>query len=403
MFCISVSFKKTPLSIRQKFAFSAEEQKRFLSGLWNAGKITGGVVVSTCNRSEIYVTGEKAAFEAVENALVLQKGIEKESIKTYCLYYTGKKAVRHLFRVACGLDSMVLGEDEIFRQVKEAYQTSYENGFVNGELNIIFQGAFHCAKQSKSATRLSTTPVSIGTLAANTVEAYLEEKKRIERGVISRNRLENGIESKTSETNEDLGPKGTVLVIGATGKIGSIVAKDLMAKGISVIGTQRRRHQGEEIFLSSHEKISFVDFHKRYDFISEVDAIVSATSSPHYTLTEGEYDRRREKKGHLLIDLAVPFDIDKEIGRLSDVVLYDIDYFESLSKENSNIKFGELKKAERLLEERVEEVMKNLYVREFNIHMAGKKQEEWYPKMVYHLKEVLDSDELLRVLKKLEQ
>lgn len=379
MFCISVSFKKTPLSIRQKFAFSAEEQKRLLSGLWNAKKITGGVVVSTCNRSEIYVTGEKKALKAVENALAQQKEIDKESIKNYCLYYSGKKAVRHLFQVTCGLDSMVLGEDEILRQVKEAYQMASENGFANGELNIIFQGAFHCAKRSKSATKLSTTPVSIGTLTANAVEAYLEEKK------------------------ESPEKRGTVLVIGATGKIGSIVAKDLMAKGISVIGTQRRKHHGEEIFLSNDEQITFVDFHKRYDYLPEVDAIVSATSSPHYTLTRGEYEKRLQRKSHLLIDLAVPYDIDKEIGDISSVVLYDIDYFETLSRENNNLKLRELGKAEGLLEECVEEVMKNLYVREFNVHMEGKKLEEWFPKMVYRLKEVLDSDEFLHVLRKLEQ
>jgi glutamyl-tRNA reductase len=89
MYCISVSFKKAPLSIRQTFAFSVEEQKSFLSELWQSEKITGGVVVSTCNRSEIYVTGEKDALEAVENMLVRQKSISKESIKTYCLYYSG--------------------------------------------------------------------------------------------------------------------------------------------------------------------------------------------------------------------------------------------------------------------------------------------------------------------------
>lgn len=375
MFCISVSFKKTPISIRQQFAFSAEEQKRFLSDLWNAKRITGGVVLSTCNRSEIYVAGSKDAIEAVEDALAESKVIEKEQIKTYCLYYSGKKAVRHLFQVACGLDSMVMGEDEILRQVKEAYQLSSENGFAGAEIHIIFQGALHCAKQSKSATRLSTTPVSIGTLTANAVENYLMEKRA----------------------------GSTVLVIGATGKIGSIVAKDLMAKGICVIGTRRQMHRGEEIFLSAHEKIILVDFDRRYDYVQEADAIVSATSSPHYTLTRGEYEKKSGKRECLLIDLAVPYDIDKEIEEMAGVTLYDIDYFETLSRENNNIKKGELDKAAGLLEECLEEVLKNLYIREFKMHMAGRKTEDWYSKMVYYLKDVLDSDEFLHVLGKLEQ
>jgi len=370
-----VSFKKTPVSVRQQFAFSAEEQKGLLLDLWNAKKITGGVVLSTCNRSEIYVTGRNDAIEAVEDALTEWKAVEKEQIKTYCLYYSGEKAVRHLFQVACGLDSMVMGEDEILRQVKEAYQLSFGNGFASGEIHIVFQGALHCAKQSKSATRLSTTPVSIGTLTANAVESYLLEKKE----------------------------GGTVLVIGATGKIGSIVAKDLMAKGIRVIGTRRRKHQGEEIFLSAHEKIVLVDFDKRYDYVQEADVIVSATSSPHYTLTRGEYEKRSGKRECMLIDLAVPYDIDKEIGRMAGITLYDIDYFETLSRKNNNIREGELGKAERLLDECLEEVLKNLYIREFMIHMAGKKKEDWYSKMLYHLKAILDSDEFLLVLRRLEQ
>lgn len=374
MFCISISFKKTPVSIRQQFAFSKEEQKRFLSFLWNSGGITGGVVLSTCNRSEIYVTGRKGALEAVENALSRLKDIDKEQIKTYCLFYSGKKAVRHLFRVACGLDSMVMGEDEILRQVKEAYQLSSENGFTNGEINIIFQGALHFAKQSKSETRLSSTPISIGTLTANAVEEYFL------------NNCQN-----------------TVLVIGATGKIGSIVAKDLIAKGISVIGTRRRKHQGEEIFLSSYENIVWVDFDKRYDYVPQADAVISATSSPHYTLTRREFEKRSEGKEYLLIDLAVPYDIDKEIGKKEGITLYDIDYFESLSRKNNNIKMAELGKAEGLLEECLEEVLKNLYVRRFKMHMSGEEPEEWYYKMIFYLKDVLGSDEFLHVLDKLEK
>ena len=109
MYCISVSFKKTPVSIRQQFAFSAEEQKRFLSGLQAAGRITGGVVLSTCNRSEIYVSGGKDALEAVEDALASWKAVEKEQIKTYCLYYGGK---RH---ISCLLETdLQMGRSTLF-------------------------------------------------------------------------------------------------------------------------------------------------------------------------------------------------------------------------------------------------------------------------------------------------
>lgn len=174
MFCISISFKKTPLEIRQRFAFSIEQQKELLGKLINDNIITGGVIVSTCNRSELYFTKGEGAVEAVEQAISSYKQIDEESIKKYGLYYQGKKAVRHLFKVVCGLDSMVLGEDEIFRQVKEAYLFANNQGFTNSRLNILFQGAFNCAKLSKSETKLSNTPVSIGTLTANAIEEYLK-------------------------------------------------------------------------------------------------------------------------------------------------------------------------------------------------------------------------------------
>lgn len=374
MFCISVSFKKTPLDIRQRFAFSWEEQESFLRNLMQMEIITGGVIVSTCNRSEIYFTGEENPVGLVEKELSAWKQIETGLIKKYCLYYTDAGAVRHLFKVACGLDSMVLGEDEILHQVKEAYLFANNHGYTNSDLNIIFQGAFNCAKLSKSSTRLSNTPVSIGTLTANTVENYLCEERQQR--------------------------AGWVLVIGATGKIGSIVAKDLTAKGISVIGTSRKHHTQDGIFLT--DNIEWVDFESRYDYVQRAEAIVSATASPHYTLTLEEFQKKAEQgKRQLLIDLAVPYDMDKEIGKLSGITLLDMDYFKALSKENRNIRLGELDKAEQILEECAEEVLKKLYLRDFKEKMGTRYEEEWFRKMTCYLREVLDSEPFFEVLQRI--
>lgn len=374
MFCISVSFKKTPLAIRQQFAFSMEEQKRFLAELIEQNVISGGVLVSTCNRSEIYFTGEKVS--EVETALSSFKGIGREHIKKYCLYYQGKKAVRHLFKVACGLDSMVLGEDEILHQVKEAYLFAFKQGYTNGELNIIFQGAFNCAKLSKSTTKLSNTPLSIGTLTANVVEQFRK---------------------KTSEETDN-----SVLVIGATGKIGSIVAKDLIAKGIPVIGTTRKRQQSEGLFLQNTIHMEWLDFEKRYDSIPRVTVVVSATNSPHYTLTKEEFLQHEERqRKYLMIDLAVPCDMDKELDKEENITLLDIDYFKRVSKENSNIRQGEMTKAESILQDCLEDILKKLYIRNFNHQMAEKCQEKWFRKMICYLRDVLDGDQLLEVLERI--
>lgn len=375
MFCISVNFKKTPLPIRQQFAFSEEEQKHFLSELIEKRKITGGVIVSTCNRSEIYFT-EQVNVTEVEEILASFKNIEKEIIKKYCLYYQGKKAVRHLLRVACGLDSMILGEDEILHQVKTAYLLADKWGYTNSELNIIFQGAFNCAKLSKTTTKLSNTPVSIGTLTANVVEQFRKEQPKEQ--------------------------AGGVLVIGATGKIGSIVVKDLIAKGIPVIGTSRKRKQSEELFLQDNDYMEWLDFEQRYDAVAGVTAIVSATSSPHYTLTKEEFLHHAGKdKSYLMIDLAVPFDIDKELSEEENITLLDIDYFKVLSKENRNIKLSEMDKAEGILQECVEDVLKKLYIRSFLEQIEEKDGEKNFRKMVYCLRDVLSSDQLMEVFERM--
>lgn len=374
MFCIGVSFKKTPLQIRQQFAFSKEEQSSFLTELTERNIISGGVIVSTCNRSEIYFTGENVT--GVEKALSSFKEIAIENIRKYCLYYREKKAVQHLFRVTCGLDSMILGEDEILHQVKEAYLLANKCGYTDSEINIIFQGAFNCAKLSKTTTKLSNTPVSMGTLIANVVEQFVKRMPEKDRG--------------------------SVLVIGAAGKIGSIVAKDLIAKGIPVVGTKRKRSRMEGVFLQDCDNMEWIDFEKRYDAVSRASAIVSATSSPHYTLTKEEFLQYEDVgKAYLMIDLAVPFDIDKELGGEENISLLNVDYFKTLSEENSNIRLGEMDKVESILQECVEDVLKKLYVRNFQEQMAEKFVEKWFREMVYYLRDVLDSDQLAEVFKRI--
>jgi glutamyl-tRNA reductase len=403
VFCISVSFKKAPVEVRESFAFSKDEEDGFLREL--VGEFTGGVVLSTCNRTEIYASAEEkipaAALDELEKLLGDFKGISKENIKKYCLYYQDEKAIRHLFKVCCGLDSMVLGEDEILHQTKEAYLRSKDSGYADGLLNIIFQGAFNCAKLTKSNSKMSNTPVSIGTLTANTIQNYLDE---------------NG------------GDK--VLVIGATGKIGSIVARDLLDKGINVTGTARS-HPSEEL-LCQTEGMNWIDYHKRYEYMKNAAAVVSATTSPHYTITmerfieslgekheqkcEKQYksisrdnencemDRQETDTRKLMIDLAVPCDIDKGIADISGIKLLDIDYFNTLSKANGNIRTGEVYKVKHIVNECVEELLKKLYMRRFQELFSVEKEkdrETWFSRMTYYLKDVLESEQLCNVLEKI--
>ncbi len=374
MFCISVSHKTTPLNIREQFNFNQTEQDEFSSNLIRSGIVSACVILSTCNRSEIYFTGQQDCDEYVESAIAEYKKIEDIDIKKHYLVYSEMKAVEHLFKVTCGLDSMVLGEDEILHQVKEAYLFSSDKGYTDSELNIIFQGAFNCSKTIKTNTVLSKTPVSIGTLTANKVEEFLKDQSR----------------------------NSTVLIVGATGKIGSIVAKNLIDKNICVVGTSRKHKSETEVILGSSD-IEIIEFDKRYEYANRIDVIISATTSPHYTFTYGEYiSVACNKTRKLIIDLAVPSDVDKKIGKLEYVELLDIDYIKNTSKENNHIKLGELEKAKLLLEECVEDTVKTVYIRAFKSGNQQHVEEEWFDKMIYYLRETLDSEQFGSVLKKIE-
>ncbi len=386
MFCISASYKKTPLEARQGFAFSKEEQYIFIKNLIKDNIIKGGVILSTCNRSEIYFTGSRHSAEEVVKALALFKNTSDSNIKKYCLFYGGSRAASHLFNVTCGLDSMLLGEDEILRQVKEAYLAAFNAHHTDSELNIIFQDALNCAKSGKSKTRLSTTPVSIGTITANTIEKYIRDN-----------------------INRDNFPGKRVLVIGITGKTGGIVARDLAAKGIQVTGTTRKRGLEAGTWWQGSRLVQVTGFEERYKYINQVCVVVSATTSPHYTLTYNEYIKSTaDNQERLLIDLAVPYDIDRKLAGLKNIKLLDIDYFNTLSKENTNIKLGELGKAEEAVKECADSTMKKIYIRGFlarvkeNAVLSDKfNKEKWFRNMVYYLKDVMGSEGFKDVLEKI--
>jgi glutamyl-tRNA reductase len=378
MYCISISYKTAPVPIRQLFAFSASEQLAFEKYIISKQQIHGCVVISTCNRSEIYFSGDKTSITIVENEVAQFKNIAPSNLRKYFHNYSKEGALRHLFQVTSGLDSMVLGEDEILRQVKDAYQLSLINKYTSNELNIAFQSALSNAKLIKTDTKLSITPVSIGTLTANQVIDFLKT---------------NG--------------GSNILIVGATGKIGSIVIKNLYSKSeFNIIVTSRSHDNSNELF-ANNDKIKIVEYSDRYHYLKMADVIVSATTSPHYTFTYQEV--AKELKGSckhkLFIDLAVPGDIDKEILTIEGTSIIDIDYFEIASKQNNLIKRKELDRAELILDGCIEETLKNIYFQEFygNIDKVVKKVEEkGFPFILYHLKEALSSEQLKTLLDSLQ-
>ncbi len=374
MYCISISHKTTPAIVRERFALSSEEQAEFGKMILKNVSVSGLVLISTCNRFELYFNGAEAIIEFMQEALCQYKKVPLMEHRKYINVYGQERAIRHLFCVTCGLDSMVLGEDEILGQIKDAYKAALELNFTDTELNIAFQGAISCAKLTKAKTLVSNIPLSIGTLTANCAYEFLKSQNA-----------------------------KNVLIIGITGKMGSIVAKNLVSKGdFHVIGFSRSHAKTQKLHTLSG-KFLFVDYKDRMQYLNQADVIISTTMSPHYTFTYHDVaqvlkDNHRQK---LFIDLAIPFDMDKEIGTIKNCTLLDIDYFKKAAKENNIEKLKEYEKVEVILEAKLEETLKNIYIQQYQAVIKNtikRIKEEGIEKLLYQVKDDLSSQQLIALL-----
>ncbi len=352
MFCISVSYKMAKIDIREKIAFSSDELKAFLKD--------NMVILSTCNRVEVYFTDYD--INKLSKEICDFKKIDYNLFKSYVNIYIGDRAVNHLFRVASGIESKILGEDEILGQVKDAYYFAHNNVNLCYEINTVFKGAITSAKAVKTNTLMSKSSVSVGTLVASFIHNHNAKN---------------------------------VMLMGASGKIGSIVAKNILSyKDVDVIATERV-HNNNGINISG---LTYIPFSKRYEYMAECDIIISATSSPHYTVTAYELESRNiENK--VFIDLAVPRDIDEDIKNNQ---IYNIDYFENISHENSKIKIKETERAEAIINEMIDDLKKEMYFHMI-VHDLDKLNKYSFEQMIYKVRDGMTSSEFKKFIEILKE
>ena len=379
MICISITHKNLTAAKRECFACNDEEQIRLADTVAKTYPEAGLVLLMTCNRSEIYMSGTDTDFVWLEQQFADTKKFPVEALKGEAMRYEGRSCLTHLCRVVCGLDSAVLGEVEIIRQVKQAYLAAKERGQTDAEMNMVFQGALRLAKEVAETSQMTHLPVSVGTLASAAALSSCEK---------------NSAEKH-------------ILIIGAAGQMGSIVMRDLLDadETVQIVGTSRKHKQAlQKIF--SHDRVQWVHYDRRYEYLDWANVIISVTDSPHYTFLADKVEEiRKETKPQLFLDLAIPRDIDAEIGRLSGCVVKDLDYIKSLATENNRKKLSEAKKIELLIEEHVDEMQKLLAFRVFVgtrkdiTEKLGEKSAMW---LLYQLKNVLDAQDLNHVLKGIE-
>lgn len=426
MFCISINHKNTPADVRERFAFTTKGQRQFTEHLKAA--VGGCVVLSTCNRMEIYFTekcvpcesviaekmnsGEASGvryglLEQVEMLLAKDRDVPVSLIRKYNMNYEGFQCMLHLCRVACGMDSMVLGEVEIIHQVKSAYLMAKELGVCDGELNIAFQGALAAAKAVATESDTTRLPVSVGTLSAREAVNFIRNGGIDPQCGDARSDVtgcNNDIDGSADTVNAEKTNTGHILVVGATGKIGSIVVKDIadLAPDIEIIGTSRRHQSADELF-GGHQQIRIEDYSRRYELAAWVDVIISATASPHYTFVRDELAEavKMQPKRRLFLDLAMPKDIDPAVADVDGCILRDIDYIRTLSRENNESRAKTITEMEPWLISQVDEIMKNIAFSRFNREhgdvMAQLKTIDG-AKMVYKLKGQLEYEAFEKVL-----
>lgn len=323
---ISISHQSAPLAVRELFAFPEQVQIDLMHQMLERKSAQECIIISTCNRTEVYTYTENTGsnFTNMQDLLLEFAGAsEVEHIGDYVRFYSGTKAVDHLFHVAAGLDSMVMGEDQILGQVKRAHEQARQAGTCEVYLNTLFRYAVTAAKKVKTETDLSRTTVSTATMAVKAAEKTL-----------------GSLHGKK------------IMLIGASGKIGSVVLKNLQCiEGAEVYITSRNMCQACE---DRHHRITYqmMEYESRYDLMDEMDVIISATSSPHYTMT---YDKLakclKTSKQRVLVDLAVPIDIEAKVEWLPGVKRYDIDDFQELAKANNEKKRYEAMAADQILKE----------------------------------------------------
>ncbi len=327
---LGISHRTSPVTVRERFAFNEAEAPAIFEKLRTAGLAQEAVILSTCNRVEIYVAtdgDERQVLDGMRKFLLAERQIT-EPVDEFLYAHGDGKSLEHLFKVASGLDSMVLGETEILGQLKKAYDLALQHKATGGRLNKAFQKAFNVAKQIRTETAIQRGATSVAAVAVELAE-------------------------KIFNTLSDR----QVMVIGA-GETSEKAARALLSRGAHSVIVSNRSHD-RAVALATElngRAVSFEDWPKEFE---KIDIVISSTSAPHYVLDRAKLEplmRRRNGRPLLLIDIAVPRDIDPEVNFLSDVYLYNIDDLQAIAEDYLKQRKEEIARCEAIIRAKAAEL-----------------------------------------------
>ncbi|OQW91806.1 MAG: glutamyl-tRNA reductase [Beggiatoa sp. IS2] len=325
LFAFGLNHTSASVDIRERVNFTPERLTYALSDVVARELSQEVVIVSTCNRTELYCGMKHDHSRALTEWLSHHHGISPEHLKKYLYTYLQADAVRHLFRVVCGLDSMILGEPQILGQIKSAYHSAREVGTLGKLLSRLFEHSFAVAKQVRTDTAIGSSPVSVAFAAVRLAQQIFG----------------------------DLQPR-TALLIGA-GETIELAARHLHQNrlGRMIVANrtlERARHLAKEFagYAITLEEIT--------SHLIEVDVVIASTASPNYILTYEEVKHAikvRKRRPIFMVDIAVPRDIDPRVGQLEDVYLYSVDDLHEVIQENLRSRQQAALQAEEIIDTQV--------------------------------------------------
>ncbi len=322
---LGLNHRTAPVEVRERFAYSEGEQVLALARLRatpDLGETAEMALLSTCNRTEIYVSGPgetPVVSAAVRDFLLADRQVAATGVEFYL--HADAAAAEHLFRVASGLDSLVLGETEILGQLKQAYERALAGGFTGRSLNRMFQRAFNVAKKVRTETNIQRGNTSVASVAVELAERIFDRLDHRE-----------------------------VLVLGA-GDTSEKTARALLSRGARSVLVSNRTHERAEALAAElgGRAIRFEEWDREF---GRVDIVISATGAPHLILSRdrlAQLQRQRGPRPLLLIDLAVPRDIDPDCEQLDDVFLYNVDHLQTVANEATRLRQVERERCEEII------------------------------------------------------
>lgn len=320
LICLGLNHESAPVAVRERLAISEVDLGRSCAAIVTLDSVHEAVVLSTCNRIEVYALADSGRGDDLQKHL---EGIyDLRGAGDLPFYkHRGDASARHLFRVASGLDSMVLGETEILGQVKKAYAAALDSGQTGKALNKLFQQAFNIAKHVRTNSSITRGAISVGAAAVDLAEKIFGDLA-----------------------------KCTVMVIGA-GEMGEAVAKTLSGRGVSgLIVSNRSYEKAAEIAAQMNGKAMRLD--EGVSKLASADIVISSTGAPHCVLRKEDVKsalKKRRGKPLFLIDIAVPRDIEETAATLSDVYLYDIDALQVIAAEGRKRRQQQIAHCEELI------------------------------------------------------